>query len=217
MDPDGFNFTVYQGILNESPVVIEFGTGIGGSHDIIINIESDYTLNLRVRVWQVRSVLESLGFEEIPFSFQIFRYSPIEPFREHSFSLEKNVTAEFSISATTPLILGGLLNISLIDPESNYFIIFQNYVFNNNQLSFEFETTHQGTHKIEIGIIIEDTCLNLALVITYESQDIPHNNDNPSTLNYWIPLESQFFSAAIVFLLFLLPYMMIKKSSKNQN
>ena len=215
-DPEGYQYIIFQGTIDQQQKEIQFGMVIEGAYNITLEVSTEFTLNLHLRIERTVSFIDLFDQDNDILAFNSFRFSENEPLREIPLLLDPNSSYTFIVALVSPLInILTVLNTFIDDPVDNHFIIFQDQALNGNYLTFSFQTINYGIHKLQVLIDIVETSLNLIVVLMLDNPDPPINNDPTPQNTLYIPLEIQVVSMGIFIFAILLAFLM-KKSSRNE-
>jgi len=215
-DPEGYPYKIFQGTVDQQQKVIHLGMVIEGAYNITLEVTTEFTLNLHLRIESTVSFMELFDQNNDILAFSSFRFSENEPLRELPILLDPNISYTFIVALVSPLInILPVINTFIDDPAENHFIIYQDQALNEFYLTFQFQTINCGIHKLQVLIDIVETCLNLIVVVILDNSDPPINNDPPPQNTLYMPLEIQVVSIGIFIFTILLVFLM-KKSSRNE-
>lgn len=214
-DPEGYQYKIFQGTIDQQQKEIQFGMVIEGAYNITMDVSTEFTLNLHLRIERTVSFMDPFDQDNDILAFNSFRFSENEPLREVPILLEPNSSYTFTIALVSPLInILPVLNTFIDDPAENHFIIYQDQALNEFYLTFQFQTINYGNHKLQVLIDIVEICLNLIVVVMLDNSDPPINNDPPPRSILYMPLEVQVISIGIIIFAILLVLLMKKSSRK---
>jgi len=215
-DPEGYQYKIFQGTIDQQQKEIQFGMVIEGAYNITLDVSTEFTLNLHLRIERTVSFMDLFDQDNDILAFNSFRFSENEPLREVPILLEPNSSYVFTIALVSPLInILPILNTFIDDPAENEFIIYQDQALNEFYLAFQFQTINYGVHKLQVLIDIVETSLNLIVVVMLDNSDPPINNEPPPRSTLYMPLEVQVISIGI-FIFAILLALLMKKSSRKE-
>ena len=215
-DPEGYQYIIFQGTIDQQQKEIQFGIVIEGAYNITLDVSTEFTLNLHLRIERTVSFMDLFDQDNDILAFNSFRFSENEPLREVTILLEPNSSYAFTIALVSPLInILPVLNTFIDDPAENHFIIYQDQALNEFYLTFQFQTINYGNHKLQVLIDIVEICLNLIVIVMLDNSDLPINNDPPPRSTLYMPLEVQVISIGI-FIFAILLALLMKKSSRKE-
>jgi len=215
-DPEGYQYIIFQGTIDQQQKEIQFGMVIEGAYNITLEVSTEFTLNLHLRIERTVSFIDLFDQDNDILAFNSFRFSENEPLREVPILLEPNSSYTFIIALVSPLInILPVLNTFIDDPAENHFIIYQDQALNEFYLTFQFQTINYGNHKLQVLIDIVEICLNLIVIVMLDNSDLPINNDPPPRSTLYMPLEVQVISVGI-FIFAILLALLMKKSSRKE-
>ena len=213
-DPEGYNYIIFQGTVDQQEKDIQFGMVIEGAYNITLEVTTEFTLNLHLKIERTVSFMDLFDQDKEILAISSFRFSQNEPLRELLILLDPNSSYTFILALISPLInVLPILNTFIDDPAENHFIIYQDQALNEFFLSFQFQTINYGIHILQVLIDIVETCLNL-IVVMLDNSDLPINNDPPPRSTLYMPIEIQVVSMGI-FIFAISLALLMKKSSKN--
>jgi len=215
-DPEGYQYIIFQGTIDQQQKEIQFGMVIEGAYNITLEVSTEFTLNLHLMIERTVSFIDLFDQDNDILAFNSFRFSENEPLREVPILLEPNSSYTFTIALVSPLInILPVLNTFIDDPAENHFIIYQDQALNEFYLTFRFQTINYGNHKLQVLIDIVEICLNLIVIVILDNSDLPINNDPPPRSTLYMPLEVQVISVGI-FIFAILLALLMKKSSRKE-
>ncbi len=215
-DPEGYYYEIFQGMVDQELKEIQFGIVIEGDYNITLEVVTEFTLNLHMKIERTVSFMDLFDQESDILTFNSFRFSKNEPIRELPILLNPNSSYNFNFALVSPLInILPILNTFIDDPAENHFIIHQDLVLNEFYLTFSFQTINYGIHKLQVLINALEACLNLIVVVMLDSSDPPISNNPHSQNALYIPIEIQVVSMG-VFIFAVLLAIIMKKVSRNE-
>ena len=215
-DPEGYHYEIFQGIVDQEVKEIQFGNVIEGAYNITLEVSTEFTLNLHIKIERTVSFMDLFDQDSDILAFNSFRFSENEPIRELPILLDPNSSYTFKFALVSPFInILPVLNTFIDDPAENHFIIYQALILNEFYLTFSFQTINHGIHKLQVLINALEACLNLIVVVMLDNSDPPINNDPPPQNTIYMPIEIQVVSMG-VFIFAILLGIIMKKSSRNE-
>ncbi|MBY9018884.1 MAG: hypothetical protein KGD66_08640 [Candidatus Lokiarchaeota archaeon] len=216
-DPEGYNYKMFQGTVDQQQKEIQFGMVNEGAYNITLDVNTEFTLNLHLKIERTVSFMDLFDQNEEILAFHGFRFSQNEPLREIPILLDPNSSYTFILALITPLVnILPVINTFIDDPVDNHFIIYQDQALNEFYLTFQFQTINHGIHELQVLIDLLEISLNLMVVVTLDNSNPPISNDPPPRSTLYIPIEVQVVSIGIFIFAILLAVLM-KKSSSSRN
>ncbi|MHA1496962.1 MAG: hypothetical protein ACTSRT_05365 [Promethearchaeota archaeon] len=168
-DPEGYHYEVFQGTVDQQQKDIQFGMVIEGAYNITLDVITEFTLNLHLRIERTVSFMDLFDQNDEILAFHGFRFSQNEPLREIPIFLDPNSSYTFILALITPLVnILPVINTFIDDPVANHFIIYQDQALNEFYLIFQFQTINNGIHQLQVLVDILEISLNLMVVITLD-------------------------------------------------
>lgn len=205
-DPEGYCYNIYSGIIQEERTSLLYGAACSGVHSLTIELETNATLNFRIRVIEIDEIFDILEFSGRFIIAEVIRIFPSDSQHEVPFMLDKSDACSIIFFPITPISLEHqpFINISLQDPHLQVFSLYQGILEKNREI--DFQTNIQGIHSLFINIKAIESPLNIMVIVTLDSEI--------SSIRYTVPLEAQLVTGTLLLFLLLIPYLILRKLDK---
>ena len=206
IDPDGFCYNIYSGIIQEKLFSFSFGATCSGLHSLNIELKTNDTLNFRVEVKKIGEIIDIHAISGRIIEAKTFRFSPNVSRHKVAFRLDKHNLYSIELFKITPIPLDSqpFINVSIQDSRFQTFSLYQGTLEKN--LEFKFQTSIHGDHLLITEMPMIKSPLSAMIIIYIYSTN--------SNIQYSVPYEAQVLSASILFCSLLIPYLIVRKSKR---
>ena len=203
MDPEGFCYQIYSGMIREEKTSLLYGAACSGVHSITIKLETNATLNFRIQVAEIGGILEAFAISGRLIISRVVRFIPSDSPHDITFILDRSDACSITFFPITPLSIESrpFIDLSLQDPDSQLFSLYQGILEKYREI--EFQTNMQGDHSLIIDIKVIEVPLNVMVIITLDSEN--------SNIRYSVPLEAHLLTGTLLLFLLLIPYLILRK------
>jgi len=187
IDPDGIEFEIYNATMsfyfeNTKKFTVPFGTAKNGTYELKITVETNYNLNLHIAVKEgdmciYDKLLESVFNDTISYDVHCFS-SGVYNELQFLANLENDTFYRIIAVRVSPIAYTlpatQTVNLTIIDPEADPYLIFDNTTSLPENLEFAdilFGTALRGSYLFKFGLASAYPRYNFAYLI-YESRKI---------------------------------------------
>lgn len=187
IDPDGIEFEIYNATMsfyydNTKKFTVPFGTAKNGSYELKITVETEYNLNLHIAINEGDKCIYDNLSGNVFNDTLAYKVSCISSgiFNELQFlaSLENDTWYRIIAARVTPIAYNlpatQLINLTIVDPEADPYLVFDNTTYLPEKLEFadiSFGTALRGSYLFKFGLASAYPKYNFAYLI-YEVEKI---------------------------------------------